>query len=186
MRRPAIAALAGLLASAAPLLPAARAAEPWGLQNESIATFRAEVVDLLCAVGGACAPSCGGGKRQLGLLTSDGKLRAAVKASSDFAGPLLDLQPYCGKTISVDGLLVENPRMTMMFVQRLRETDDQPWITTDGFLNDFAARYGGGTSDDWVRRHPQVKPIIAETGVFGIQGLKSRSPDVSNPELKAP
>jgi hypothetical protein len=168
------------------LSPQARAAELWGLQNESIATYRAEVVDLLCVVGGSCPPACGAGKRQLGLLTQDGKLRAAVKASSDFAGPVMDLLPYCGRTIEVDGLLVENPLMTMMFVQRLREKDDQTWVTTDGFLHDFAARHGNGNSDDWVRKHPEAKAIIAADGVFGIKGLKSKSPDVTNPELKAP
>jgi hypothetical protein len=165
--------------------PVGHAAELWGLENESIATYKAKVVDLLCEVGSSCVPNCGGGKRQLGLLAADGKLRAAVKASSDFAGPVLDLQPYCGKTIEVDGLLVENPRMTMMFVQRLREKDDQPWVTTDGFLHDFAARYGNGSSDDWVRKHPDVKAIIAADGVFGIPGLRSKSPDVTNPDLKA-
>jgi hypothetical protein len=184
MRRLVAAALAALPFAFAP--PAAHAAELWGLEHESIATYQAKVVDLLCTVAGSCPPDCGGGRRQLGLLTAEGTLRAAVKASSDFAGPVLDLQPWCGKTITVDGLLVENPRMTMMFVQRLREKDDQPWITTDGFLHDFAARYGNGNADDWVRKHPQVKAIIAADGVFGIPGLKSKSPDVSNPDLKAP
>lgn len=174
---------AGLLVLPA-LAPFAGAAELWGLEHEKIATFRAEVVDLLCAVAGSCPADCGGGRRQLGLLTPDGTLRAAVKASSDFAGPVLDLRPWCGRTITVDGLLVENPRMTMMFVQRLRERDDQDWVTTDGFLNAFAARHG--SSDDWVRRDPQVKAIIAEGGVFGIPGLTSKSPDVTNPALKAP
>ncbi|MFO1148990.1 MAG: hypothetical protein U1E62_11505 [Alsobacter sp.] len=184
MRR---ALLAGLsLLSFALVAPAGRAAELWGLEHESIATYQAKVVDLLCTVAGSCVPECGGGKRQLGLLTADGRLRAAVKASSDFAGPVLDLQPYCGKTITVDGLLVENPRMTMMFVQRLRETDDQPWVTTDGFLHAFASRFGNGNADDWVRKHPEVKAIIAADGVFGIPGLKSKSPDVTNPDLKAP
>jgi hypothetical protein len=182
--RTALPALAAALAAALAGAPAARAAELWGLEHETIATFQARVVDLLCAVAGSCPADCGGGKRQLGLLTAEGTLRAAVKASSDFAGPVLDLQPWCGKTIMVDGLLVENPRMTMMFVQRLRERADQDWVTTDGYLHAFAARHG--SSDDWMRRDPEVKALIAADGVFGIPGLKSKSPDVVNPDLKAP
>lgn len=180
-------ALAGLLAGPlAALAPApSRAAELWGLENEKIATFPAKVVDLLCEVGGPpCPPDCGGGRRQLGLLDAEGKLRAAVKGAFEFAGPSADLLPYCGKTIQVDGLLVENPRMTMMFVQAIRETDSQPWQPTEGFRKAWEAK--NGDPQDWVRKDPQVKAIIAADGVFGIPGLKSKSPDVTNPALKAP
>jgi hypothetical protein len=164
--------------------PAARAAEPWGLEGESVATIRVKVVDLLCAIGGSCPADCGAGRRQMGLLTEDGKLRAAVKGSVDFAGPALDLASYCGRTIWVDGLLVENPKMTLFFVQNLREREDQPWQATEAFATAWSAR--NGKSDAWMRADPDVKAIIAAEGVFGIQGLKSKSPNVTNPELKAP
>jgi hypothetical protein len=176
-----------LLASAFAMMLASPclAADPWGLANEKVATFPAKVVDLLCAVGGvSCPADCGGGKRQLGLLTAEGKLYPAVKGSVDFAGPAADLAPFCGKTIFVDGLLVENPAMTMFFVQNLRERENQPWKPTEAFRTQWSAR--NGDPDDWVRKDPQAKAIIAADGVFGIKGLKSKSPDVTNPELKAP
>lgn len=181
MRRslPVLATLCALL-----LTSPARAGDPWGLEGESVATLKVKVVDLLCAIAGSCPADCGAGKRQMGLLTEDGKLRAAVKGSVDFAGPPLDLAPYCNKTIWVDGLLVENPKMTLFFVQKLREREDQPWQGTEAFATAWSAR--NGQSDAWMRADPLVKEIIAENGVFGIKGLKSKSPDVSNPELKAP
>ena len=54
-----------LLAIAGPTL----AAEPWGLENEKVVQIEGEVVDLACAVAGDCVAGCGGGKRQLGLVT---------------------------------------------------------------------------------------------------------------------
>ena len=64
-----------LLAAACVLAsPAARAAEEWGLPNEEKARFEAKVVDMLCELTGHCVPDCGGGKRQLGLLTDKGVL----------------------------------------------------------------------------------------------------------------
>lgn len=142
------------------------AAEPWGLENESIATFRAKVVDIQCELGGPCAPDCGGGKRPLGLLMADGKLRVAVKGSSDFAGPVSDLQPYCGRDIFVDGLLVESPKATLYFVQFLRESEAGPWIATDTFLKRWTGK--NGAADEWMRADPAVKAIIAKDGVLGL------------------
>jgi hypothetical protein len=148
------------------LAQGARAAESWGLANESIATFKAKVVDIQCELGGACAPDCGGGKRPLGLLMADGKLRVAIKGSSDFAGPVSDLQPYCGREIFVDGLLIESPKATLYFVQFLRESEAAPWTPADSFLKRWTQK--NGTADEWVRADPAVKAIIAKDGVLGL------------------
>jgi hypothetical protein len=174
-----------LLAAAAltPLAGPAFGADLWGLAGEKPASFRAKVVDLLCEVSGDCAPACGAGRRQLGLLTEDGKLRAAVKGAFEFAGAAADLAPYCGRTIEVDGLLVENPAMTLYFVQAIRERSDEAWRPTEAFRGAWQAR--NGDPADWVRKDPDVKAIIAEKGVFGVPGLKSTSPDVIDPSLKA-
>ena len=45
--------------------------------------FSARVVDIACTLKNDCPPDCGGGKRLLGLMTEDGKLRAAVKAGEE-------------------------------------------------------------------------------------------------------
>jgi hypothetical protein len=144
----------------------ARAADEWGLENESVETFKAKVVDVACELTGQCVDNCGDGKRQLGLLKADGTLRIAAKGSTDFAGSVRDILPYCGKEIFVDGLLIKSPKMTMYFVQYLREKESDPWIKTDGFMSDWEAR--NGKAEQWFRADPEVRAIIAEQGVFGL------------------
>lgn len=175
--------LAGMAAGLAGSTVAARAADPWGLANEKVATFRAKVVDALCGVTGDCPKDCGAGRRQMALLTQDGTLRLAVKGAFDFAGPVTDLVPYCGREIEVDGLLIEDPRIPMMFVQQVRVNPGDPWIPTDSFGREWSAKHGD--NQDWVRKDPTVREIIAKDGVFGIPGLRSKSPNVSNPQLRA-
>ncbi len=172
--------IAALLAAAA--LPV-RAADLWGLANEKAVSFRARVVDALCGVAGDCPADCGAGRRQMALLTADGKLRLAVKGAFDFAGPVADLSPYCGREIEVDGLLIEDPRIPMMFVQQLRVNAGDPWIAADGFGRQWSAQHGD--NQDWFRKDPTVREIIARDGVFGIPGLRSKNANVSNPQLKA-
>ncbi len=149
---------------------AAHAAEAWGIEHEKLVEFSARVVDIACTLKNDCPPDCGGGKRLLGLMTEDGKLRTAVKASVDFAGAVNDLLPYCGKTIQVDGLLIENPAITMVMVQRMRERADQDWVKTEAFARNWEAR--NGKSDEWFRNDPLAKKVIAEDGVYGIKGLE--------------
>jgi len=151
-----------MLAISAPV----HAADEWGLENESVETFKAKVVDVTCELTGQCAPDCGAGKRQLGLLKADGVLRVAVKGGVDFAGAIVDLIPYCGKEIFVDGLLIKSPKMTMYFVQYLRETESDPWIKTERFLAEWEKR--NGKAEQWFRADPAVKEIIAADGVFGL------------------
>ena len=52
----------------------ARAAEEWGLPDEKVVRFEAKVVDAMCELTGDCPAQCGGGKRQLGLVTDSGAL----------------------------------------------------------------------------------------------------------------
>ena len=150
--------------------PIAKAGEGLGVDNETVVSFEAKVVDLACELGGACPANCGDGKHQLGLLTKDGKLRPAIKSATNFAGPVNDLLPFCGKTISVDGLLVANPKLTMYFVQGIRPAASTgEFAPTDAFEKRWVAAHG--PSDEWFRNDPLVKSIIAENGVLGIKGL---------------
>src|SRR3546814_18758578 len=51
----------------------AQAANSWGLPNEEIVRFEAKVVDVLCELSGDCPADGGAGRRQLGLVTDDGR-----------------------------------------------------------------------------------------------------------------
>ena len=83
---PVLAALAAL--AAAP----AHAADSWGLENERTLEVTGKVVDLLCELTGDCPAECGAGKRQLGILTAEGRLLPAVKGTVFFAGGAPDLE----------------------------------------------------------------------------------------------
>jgi hypothetical protein len=157
---------AALLAASLALTGAAFAADPWGLENESIETFKGKVVDVACELTGDCPADCGGGKRQLGLVKADGVLRIAVKGTTDFAGAAVDLASYCGKEIFVDGLLIKSPKTTMYFVQYVREKESDPWLKTNRFRGEWTK--ANGEAKEWYRADPLVKEIIGEQGVFGL------------------
>lgn len=148
---------------------AAAAAEPWNIPHEKQAVLKGRVVDALCQLKGRCAPDCGGGRRQLGLVLADGTFRLVAKSNIDFAGATRDLAGYCGREIEADGLLIENPAVTLFFVQRLRERPDQDWIVAERFKADWEAR--NGKAEEWWRADPEANRIIAEDGPFGIKGL---------------
>jgi hypothetical protein len=158
-----------LAALAAFALTPALAAEPEGLENERVATFPAKVVDLACELGGSCPPACGGGKRLLGLVDAAGVLRHATKGPVDFAGVVPDLLPFCGKTIEVDGLIIDNPKMKLFKLQRLRASAAEAWSDARGFESDWRKR--NGPAEEWMRADPAVKAIIAADGVYGVPGL---------------
>ena len=85
-------------------------ASSWNLAFETPARFEAEVVDVLCHLTGDCPEDCGGGARQLGLLRSaDGVLVFPNKNGQPlFTGAARELAPFCGQTVEVDGLMIED------------------------------------------------------------------------------
>jgi hypothetical protein len=151
---------------------AARAADGWGIDKEKVVQLEVTVVDIACALGKECPQQCGGGKRQLGVLTAEGKLYPAVKGGTLFAGAVADLLPFCGRKVQVDGLLIENTAMQLFFVQSLRETADQKWQPAEAFEKQWTA--ANGKAEEWFRADPVVKRTIAEDGVFGIKGLEPK------------
>lgn len=161
-----------------PIVPAllfaapAMAADSWGLANESVVEIEAKVVDVACTLNGDCPENCGGGKRQLGLLTPDGKLRLAAKGSTNFAGAVVDLLPYCGKSVFADGLLIENPALTIFMVQNLRTSKDDKLKPATAFQTEWTK--ANGKADEWYRADPHVKKIIEADGVYGIKGLEPK------------
>lgn len=160
-----------LLATATAPVPAL-AAEPWGLENEKVVEIEGEVVDLACAVAGDCVAGCGEGRRQLGLVTAEGRLLPLAKGLVNFANGVPDLLPYCGRKVRVDGLLIESPAMPLLFVQNLRDGADAPWRPATAFERDWKAANGGADAAEWFRADPGVKSAIGAGGVYGIPGLK--------------
>lgn len=150
----------------------AQAADSWGLENERVVEIEATVVDVACTLSGDCPPNCGDGKRQLGLLTDDGTLRLAAKGGTNFAGATVDLLPHCGKKVFADGLLIENPAMTIMMVQNLRLSKSEPLQPTNAFAKEWKKAHG--EADEWYRADPLVKKVIEADGVFGIKGLEPK------------
>lgn len=160
--------LAGLLAiGQAP----ARAADSWGLENEKAVAMEATVVDLLCALTGDCPADCGGGKRQLGLITLEGVLYPVVKGNTLFANAHIDLLPYCNQGVLTDGLFIDSPAMPAYFVQSVRASEALDWRPTTAF--EEAWRQEHGAAEEWWRADPLTREVIAEDGVYGIEGLEA-------------
>jgi len=162
---------AGAFALVTALITAAPAisAETWNIPHEKAAVLKGRVVDALCQLNGRCAPDCGGGKRQLGLVLADGTFRLIAKGNIDFAGAVPDLIGYCGRDIEADGLLIENPAITVFFVQGVRTDPALPFTPTERFKAEWETR--NGQAAEWWRADPQANRIIAEDGPFGIKGL---------------
>jgi len=167
MKRMILAAvLLGVAAHAAP------AAEEWGIDGEKKARFEAKVVDVLCVITGDCPKDCGAGRRQLGLLTDDGRLYPAVKNFEPFAGAQVELQPFCGKRVLADGLIIESPKARLFALQFVRPLPDGKWRRANRFGKAWSKANGGRDASEWYRHDPLVKKIIEKDGKLGIPGLK--------------
>ena len=149
-------------------------ARSWNLYAEVPATFEATVVDLLCTFTGACPADCGGGKRQLGLLrTADDVLVLPMKNSQPaFTGAAVELQPFCNQTITVDGLLIDDPELgaqNVYLVQTIVPPGGGEKIKANTWTKDWAAENPDATGKGpWFRRDPRINEIIAEEGYLGL------------------
>ncbi len=163
--------LAAILLAILLALPAA-AADKVGVAGERAVSISGTVVDLLCEVAHRCAPDCGGGTRQLGLRTQDGRLVPAVKSTTLFAGTTHDLLPYCGKAVIADGVLSTGSGNTIYMVQYLRLKPSAPWASTEAFLAAWAKARGvsvtGPIADQWFRHDPAIAAAVAKRGKLGV------------------
>lgn len=150
----------------------AQAAEAWNIPHEKAVVLKGRVVDALCHLTGRCASDCGGGRRQLGLVMADGSFRLVAKSNIDFAGAAPDLIDYCGREIEADGLLIENPAITLFFVQGIRTDPAAAFIAAERFKAEWEAR--NGKAEEWWRADPEANRIIAEDGPLGIKGLQPK------------
>lgn len=168
MRGMILAACAAILAGTA----GARAADSLGIREEQVLQTKGTVVDLLCQVAHDCPPACGGGKRQLGILTADGKLLVAGKAAAIFFGATKDLLPYCGKEIETDGITTSGFGSTLYMVQRVRTSADAPWVATNQSMIDWAKAYNETFPSEelntWFRRDKTVAAAVAKRGKLGV------------------
>ncbi|WP_193170642.1 hypothetical protein [Nisaea nitritireducens] len=143
------------------------AAQKWGIDGEMVAQFEAKVVDLLCELRGDCPEACGGGKRQLGLVRDDGTLLLAVKSNTLFAGATLDLLPYCGQRVEVDGLIISHPAMVIYMLQRLRKPGATDWVRATAFAEDWKQRNKTEDAKRWFRRDGMANDVIGTFGKVG-------------------
>ena len=165
------------LAASLLLAPAAAlAAESWGLPDEQTTRFDATVVDLLCELTGDCPADCGGGTRQLGLVTDDGKLVPVFKNFVAFAGATAELADFCGQRVTADGLLATNRGLTIFALQFVRQAPDGKWRRANRFTAKWAAANGVAADSkqakQWFRNDPQVKARLARDGILGL-GLEA-------------
>lgn len=179
MRRLLFAALAALIAL--PVMAEGEfsdgsEASGWnGLQGREPATFTARVVDVLCELTGDCPEDCGNGARQMGLVReADGVLVLAAKnLQTSFNGATFDLYPYCGQTVTVDGLLVGNPALTATKFYQVHTIQRQGveakaravrWTRVWARRNPDVAEGQG----PWFRRDPAVAAAIEANGWLGL------------------
>lgn len=149
------------------------AAEKWGLPDEEVVRFDAQVVDLLCELSGDCPANCGGGARQLALKTNDGNLVLPVKNVVPFAGTAAELIEFCGQRVTADGLLTTNRGATLLFVlQFVRQAPDGKWRRANRFLPKWAEKNGvapdSAQAKRWFRNDPAVKGLIDRQGKLGL------------------
>jgi len=153
-------------------------AKSWNLSGEENAVFEGKVVDALCALTGDCPEDCGAGKRQMGVIrSSDGRFLLANKNGQPaFTGATVDLAPYCGQIVEVDGLLVGDPEITpgitgakLFQVQTVRAAGAEAVKKTNLWTKDWAKRNADvGGKGPWFRRDPNVAAEIEANGRLGL------------------
>ena len=153
-------------------------AKSWNLQGQENALFEGKVVDALCVLTGDCPADCGAGKRQMGIIrSSDGHFILANKNGQPaFTGATVDLAPYCGQIVEVDGLLVGDPEITpglgsakLYQVQTIRPAGANKAMKTNLWTRDWKKRNpDAGGKGGWFRRDPNVAAEIEANGRLGL------------------
>ena len=149
-----------------------RAADKWGLPDEEVVRFDAQVVDLLCELNGDCPANCGSGARQLALKTDDGNIVLPAKNVVPFAGTAAELVDFCGQRVTADGLLTTNRGATLFVLQFVRQAPDGKWRRANRFLSKWAKKNGvapdSAQAKQWFRNDPAVKDLIDRQGKLGL------------------
>ena len=152
-------------------------ARSWNLYAEQPALFDAKVVDVMCELTGDCPANCGDGERQLGLLrAADGVLTMVTKNNQPaFTGGVVDLLPYCGQDVTVDGLMINDedfPVNNIYLVQRIK-AGDADWAKASQWTKVWAAENPEAKGKGpWFRRDPRILAEIEQKGYLGL-GLET-------------
>lgn len=152
--------------------PAALAAESVGAQYENEVILAGQVVDILCELTGDCPKGCGEGKRVLGLKSADNTIYVIGKGPPLFANANESVLPFCGNQIEVDGLLIKNPKIPALFVQKYRAKGTETWKDADDFEVQWKAK--NGDTEEWFRKDANVVGLITKNGRLGIPGLEPK------------
>ena len=183
-------AAAALILAAAPALAegefsAGSKAKSWNLSGEETARFEGKVVDALCLLTGDCPADCGAGKRQMGILrVADGRFLLVNKNGQPvFTGASIDLVPYCGQMVEVDGLLVGDRDITpglgaakLFQVQTVRIPGGGAAKKTNLWTRDWKRRNpDAGGKGPWFRRDPGVREQIEANGRLGLGAEADRT-----------
>lgn len=152
-------------------------AKNWNLFGEEKARFEARVTDAVCALTGDCPSDCGAGLRQMVLIREQDGVMVLVNKNGQpaFSGATVDLAPYCGKTVEVDGLSIGDPEITpglnrkLYMVQKIRVKGETDWSKADLFTKDWNEKNKDveGTGG-WFTRDPRIRAEIEANGRFGI------------------
>ena len=149
-------------------------AKSWDLYAEIPAHFDAKFVDLLCELTGDCPEDCGVGKRQMGLLRSaDNVLVLAMKNNQPaFTGAAVELAPFCNQTVTVDGLLIDDPDLgakNLYLVQMIKAEGTDKWVKARKWTKQWAkANPDVAGKGPWFRRDPRINAEIARDGYLGL------------------
>ncbi|HJS30508.1 MAG TPA: hypothetical protein VJ924_00840 [Alphaproteobacteria bacterium] len=152
----------------------ASAAESWGLEGEEEAEVAGRVVDVLAELTGKHAlANCGGGKRQLGIKTADGKLVMVAKDASPFGGATFDLLAYCGKDVEADGLFTEKYGIKYFVIQQIKAKGAKEFVEANKWLGHWAKanklKEDDEKVEEWFRHDATVKAIIDRDGKLGVK-----------------
>ncbi len=149
-------------------------AKSWNLYAEQPARFEAQVVDMLCLLSGDCPDNCGDGRRQLGLLRAADNVLVYPNKNSipAFTGATVELLPFCGQAVEVDGLMIDDPDLgakNIYLVQKIRAKGDADWIKANRWTKEWAKAHPEAKGKGpWFRRDPRVKAEIAREGYLGL------------------
>lgn len=151
-------------------------AKEWGLFGERKARFAATVTDVACALTGDCPEDCGAGLRPIALIreADDVMVLALKNGQPAFSGASVDLAPFCGQTVEVDGVMIGEPDLTpaaagapLYMVQRIR-TEGGEWRPADRFTAAWRERHPDAGEGPWFRNDPRIDARIEAEGYLGL------------------
>jgi hypothetical protein len=97
-------------------------------------------------------------------------------AQAAFTGAVVELLPFCGMDVEVDGLLLEDEDVgakNVYLVQKIRTIGDENWTKANRWTKEWAkANPAAKGKGPWFRRDPRVNASIAAKGHLGL-GLET-------------